>query len=103
IFMEGTNYDASMSLGLELSAHLTATGENLFNTTDYKFSHDSLLWRIYSTAPSNHHAYALGDEAREPSGTLFYYDRMRALFTYGSITDTTLKQQIRYWLDAINP
>ncbi|TSC71929.1 MAG: fibronectin, type III domain-containing protein, partial [Parcubacteria group bacterium Gr01-1014_38] len=103
VWAEGTNYDSTYNMALILDAHKTATGQDLINEPGFNFLKDSLKWRMYSTAPNNGVAYNYGDQSRYPGAPLWSLDRLRALPVFADITDQTLRQQTKYWLEQVAP
>ncbi|TSC72144.1 MAG: fibronectin, type III domain-containing protein, partial [Parcubacteria group bacterium Gr01-1014_38] len=103
VWAEGTNYDSTYNMALILDAHKSATGQDLINEPGFNFLKDSLKWRMYSTAPNNGVAYNYGDQSRYPEAPLWSLDRLRALPVFANITDQTLRQQTKYWLDQVAP
>lgn len=102
-FWESTNYDSIASLALQLEAHRSITGEDLFNQAGFDFMNDSVFWRIYSASPDGIFHWHNGDQPSGYGATLNEFDRKRALVVMANISDETKKQYLKYWLDNIAP
>ncbi len=103
LFAESSNYDSTNFLATILDAHLTATGQDLFNTSAANYLRQSLLWRFHGTVPTGDLFYPFGDQPRVSLGPLCPTDRHRALPTAFNLQDATLQQYTQFWLNNINP
>ena len=62
-----------------LSAHTSATGEDLFNAAGVVWPRQAMLCKLYLTTPTRDRVYPGGDQARVSSAPLSDYDRSAGL------------------------
>ena len=104
LFPESDNYDSTTNLALNLDAHRTATGEDLFNTTapslQTDYFNEVVRWRLHATSPDKTSPYPYGDLA---DAELDEVHRIRTMVPLTNTTDATLRANGQHWLNTITP
>src|SRR6185295_11542653 len=79
--LEGTSYGSGSALRIfwYLTAHASATGENLLTTPGFLWPREFLACKRYLTAPTRERLYPGGDQSRESHALLCDYDRSAPL------------------------
>jgi hypothetical protein len=102
--LEGTNYGTGSTRAIfwYLSAHASATGEDLVNAPGFTWARDAILSKLYQTTPERDRVYPGGDQARDSTAPLSDYDRGSMLVSLSSLDPTTVGYA-KWWLDNTRP
>jgi PKD repeat protein len=102
--MEGTSYGAGSTFRMfwYLSAHASATGEDLLNAPGVTWPRQAMLCKLHLTAPTRDRQYPGGEQARTSAAALSDYDRSSALMALTQLDGTTASYA-KWWLDHTTP
>jgi hypothetical protein len=104
--LEGTNYGPASVFRIfqYLSAHQSATGEDLLNVPGFAWPRQSIIAKLYLTAPTMDRAYPGADQSRVASAPLADQDRHGVMAALSHLQlDATTAGYGRWWLDHIKP
>ncbi|HEX6739739.1 MAG TPA: Calx-beta domain-containing protein, partial [Vicinamibacteria bacterium] len=92
------------NLALNLDAHWTGTGEDLFTSSAPAFQTDYfsevVRWRLHATSPDKTSPYPFGDLADD---SLDEVHRIRTLVPLAHLSDAALRANGQHWLNTITP
>jgi hypothetical protein len=96
-WVEGTNYGSSWGAGRFADAFMTAGSPFTSGWFD-----TALLWMLHATTPDMSYKVPIGEQPRDATAALYYYDRCMAFKVETSVADSARQQQIQKWLNDSN-